>query len=304
MALATIAQGLARHPDDPRLLERQADIYATQPVMWPRAADLYRRLLVQRPGDLALKNKLANLSLALRQIDQAEKLFQEVLAADPDNPEAHLGLARLYLKSAFFTLAREHFAQAHARLPENREALSGLEQARGLVTPQIHTLTSFFEDSEGFRRFSLWTGFRAYVNQRIRLYGGYGYLTYNSGPVPFRGNQAGQSLHRHVLPLILQYRPVRTVLAELGVAGNDYGRWGQSVTTRSRGLLASYRRDRPLSVLTAITTSLITLVPSVVLGVYILTILRDTDATATKWSIPSVCGPRVISEPSSPIPWR
>lgn len=84
-------------------------------------------------------------------------MFQEVLAAAPDNPEAHLGLARLYLKSAFFTLAREHFAQAHARLPENREALIGLEQTSGLVTPQIHTLTNFFEDSEGFRRFSLWT---------------------------------------------------------------------------------------------------------------------------------------------------
>jgi Tfp pilus assembly protein PilF len=137
VALATIAQGLARHPDDPRLLERQADIYATQPVMWPRAADLYRRLLVQRSGDLALKNKLANLHLALRQIAQAERLFQEVLAADPDNPEAHLGLARLYLKSAFFTLAREHFAQAHVRLPENREALSGLEQSRGLITPRF-----------------------------------------------------------------------------------------------------------------------------------------------------------------------
>ena len=108
-----------------------------------------------------------------------------------------------------------------------------MEQSRGLITPQIHTLTNFFEDSEGFRRFSLWSGFRAYVNQWIRLYGGYGYLNYNSGPGPFRGNQAGQSLHRHVLPLILQYRPVRTVLAELGVAGNDYGRWGQSVTTRA-----------------------------------------------------------------------
>ena len=124
-----------------------------------------------------------------------------------------------------------------------------MEQAQGLVTPQIHTLTNFFEDSEGFRRDSLWSGFRAYVNQRIRLYGGYGYLTYNSGPGPFRGNQAGQSLHRHVLPLVLQYRPVRTVLAELGVAGNDYGRWGQSGDHPGRGLLAGYCRDRPLSVL-------------------------------------------------------
>ncbi|MFZ5448192.1 MAG: tetratricopeptide repeat protein [Thermodesulfobacteriota bacterium] len=233
MALATIAQGLARHPGDPRLLERRADIYATLPFLRSQAAEIYKRLLAQRPTDLAVKIKLANLYLALRRIAQAERLFQEVLAADPDNPEAHLGLGRLYLKSAFFTLAREHFAQAYARLPENREALSGLEQTRGLVTPQIHTLTNFFEDSEGFRRFSLWSGFRAYVNPRIRLYSGYGYLTYNSGPGPFRRNQAGQSLHRHVLPLILQYRPVRTVLAELGVAGNDYGRWGQSVTTRA-----------------------------------------------------------------------
>lgn len=44
VALATIAQGLARYPEDLRLLERQADIYAPQPVMWPRAAELYRRL--------------------------------------------------------------------------------------------------------------------------------------------------------------------------------------------------------------------------------------------------------------------
>jgi tetratricopeptide (TPR) repeat protein len=233
MALAAIAQGLARHPGDPRLLERQADIYATQTFMRPRAADLYRRLLVQRPNDLALKNKLANVCLALRQTGQAEKLFQEALAADPGNPEAHLGLARLYLKSAFFTLAREHFAQVRARQPENREAQTGWEQTGGLVTPQIHTLTSFFEDSEGFRRYSAWSGFRAYLTPRLRLYSGYGYLTYNSGPGPFRGNQAGQSLHRHVLPLILQYRPIRPVLAELGMAGNDYGRWGQSVTTRA-----------------------------------------------------------------------
>jgi tetratricopeptide (TPR) repeat protein len=233
VALATIAQGLARYPGDSKLLERQADIYATQPFMQLRATDLYRRLLVQRPNDPLLKNKLANVCLALRQMGQSERLFKEVVATDPYNPEAHLGLARLYLKSAFFTLAQEHFAQAHARLPENREALSGLEQTKGLVTPQINTLTNYFEDSEGFRRFSVWSAFRAYLNPRLRLYTGYGYLNYNSGSGPFLGNQAGRSLHRHVLPLILQYRPVRTVLAEVGVAGNDYGRWGQSVTTRA-----------------------------------------------------------------------
>lgn len=232
-ALALVAQGLAQHPDDPALLERQADISATQPFLLERAADLYWRLLSRRPGDLALQNKLANVCLALRRMDQAEKLFQDVLAAAPDNPEAHLGLGRLYLKSAFFTLAEAHFTQAHARLPENQAALAGLQQTRGLVTPQIHTLTNFFEDSEGFRRASVWTGFRAYLHPRIRLYSGYGYLTYASGAGPFRYNQPGQSLHRHVVLLILQFRLQRTLMAELGVAGNYYGRWGQSLTTRA-----------------------------------------------------------------------
>ena len=51
------------------------------------AADLYPRLLAQRPGDLTLTNKLANIFLALRQIDQAEKLFQEVLPQSQRTPK-------------------------------------------------------------------------------------------------------------------------------------------------------------------------------------------------------------------------
>lgn len=118
VALATIAQGLAQYPNDPRLLERQADIYATQPFLLPQAAFLYERLLVQRPNDLALKNKLADIFLASRQIDQAEKLFHEVLAAAPDNAEAHLGLGRLYLRSGFYTLAQYHFDLALIGMPD------------------------------------------------------------------------------------------------------------------------------------------------------------------------------------------
>jgi tetratricopeptide (TPR) repeat protein len=120
--LATIDQGLARYPDDPTLLERKADILATQTVLRSRAADLYRRVLAEQPGNLALKNKLAYTLLALRQIGQAEKLFQEVLITEPDNPDAHLGLGGLYLRGAFYPLAELHFEKALSRLPENEEA--------------------------------------------------------------------------------------------------------------------------------------------------------------------------------------
>jgi tetratricopeptide (TPR) repeat protein len=233
VALATIAQGLAQYPDAPRLLERQADIYATQPFLWPLAADLYPRLLARRPGDLTLKNKLANIFLALRRIDQAEKLFQEVLDAEPENAEAHVGLGRIYLQSAFFTLAQQHFDQALARMPDNQEAQKGLRQAQGLTTPQLQALAGYFEDAEGFRRTFLYSSYRLYLHPRLRLYGGYGYLTYNSGAVIFPKSNRGKTLHRHVLPLVLQYRPSRTLFLEAGGAFSDYGRWGQSGAVRT-----------------------------------------------------------------------
>jgi len=233
MALATVAQGLARYPDDPRLLERQADIYATQPFFWQRATDLYKRLLNRRPGDLSLQNKLAAILPALRQFNKAERLFQEVLAASPDNPEAHLGLGRLYLKWAFYTLAQLHFDRALAGMPDNQEAREGLKQARGLTTPQLQALAGYFEDAKGFRRSFLYSSYRLYLHPRLRLYGGYGYLTYTSGGAFFPTSNRGQTLHRHVLPLVLQYRPVRTVFLELAGAFNDYARWGQSGTVRA-----------------------------------------------------------------------
>ncbi len=184
-ALATIAQGLVRYPDDPKLLERQADIYASQPVWRSRAAELYRRLLTQRPDDLTLKNKLAATLLDLRQVDQAETLFQEILTIAPDNPDAHLGLGRLYQSWAFYTLAAHHFDLVLRKLPENQAAQEGLSQVRGLITPQVQALTGYYEDAEGFQRTFLYSSYRFYVHPRLRLYGGYGYLTYDSGAAFF-----------------------------------------------------------------------------------------------------------------------
>jgi tetratricopeptide (TPR) repeat protein len=229
-ALATIVYGLEQTPDDPRLWERQADIYATQAFLHPRAAHLYRRLLTLRPGDPTLQNKLVNTLFALQQFKEAERLFQEVLAAEPDNAEAHLGLGRLYLKSAFYTLAARHFEQSLKKMPENLEARQGLKRAQGLTTPQVQSLAGYFEDAEGFRRKFLYTGYRLYLHPRLRLYGGFGYLTYNSAAALFPRSNRGKTLHRHVAPLVLQYRLRREILLDLGGAFSDYGRWGQSAT--------------------------------------------------------------------------
>lgn len=234
-ALATIAQGLVRYPDNLGLLERQADIWASQPGLRHRAPELYRRLLTQQPDNLTVKTKLATVLLALRQFDQAEPLFQEILGADPDNPEAHLGLGRLYQHFVFYTLAASHFEAALRKMPKNQAAREGLSQVRGLITPQVQALAGYFEDAEGFQRTFLYSSYRFYLHPRLRLYGGYGYLTYDSGAAFFPQGNRGKTLHRHVLPLVLQYRPSRTVLLEFAGAYSDYGRWGQSGTCRTSG---------------------------------------------------------------------
>ena len=232
-ALAAVAQGLVRHPDDPKLLERRADILATQPAFREQALELYQRLLAAHPADLELKVKLANTLLALRQPFKAEALFQEVLALDPYNYQANLGLGRIYLAAVFYTMAARHFDRARASRPESREALEGWRQASSLITSQIQTLVNVFEDAEGYRRASLWNGFWQYLHPRVRLGSGYGYLNYHSGFGPFRRNNEGQNLHRHVVPVVLQFRPATRVYLEAGGAFNDYGRWGQSGTARA-----------------------------------------------------------------------
>jgi tetratricopeptide (TPR) repeat protein len=232
-ALAAIAEGLVRYPADASLQARRADILSTQPTFREEARNLYQQLLAMQPDNLDLKVKLAKIWLALRQPFKAEALFQEVLARDPMNFEANLGLGRIYLATVFYTMAARHFALARASRPESREALEGWRQASSLITPQVQAMVNAFEDAEGYRRSSLWSGFWQYLSPRLRLGSGYGYINYHSGYAPFAKNKEGQNLHRHVVPIVLQFRPATRLYLEAGGAINDYGRWGQSATART-----------------------------------------------------------------------
>jgi hypothetical protein len=129
---------------------------------------------------------------------------------------------------------------ARTSQPESREALEGWRQASSLITTQFQTMANTFEDAEGFRRSSLWSGFWQYLTPRLRLGSGYGSLDYHSGFAPFRRNRDGQDLHRHVVPLVLQFRPATRVYLEAGGAFNDYGRWGQSGTAQAAAYWQAY----------------------------------------------------------------
>jgi Flp pilus assembly protein TadD len=87
-----------------------------------------KKLSAKEKEEAATKSNLAIARLAERrdQIDQAEKLYGEVLEKHPDNAEAHHRLAVIYSRKAKFKEAEEHFTRARQLTPDNGELLSDL----------------------------------------------------------------------------------------------------------------------------------------------------------------------------------
>jgi len=52
------------------------------------------------PNDMPLRNQLAELALRLDKLDVAESEYRTILATEPDDPNALLGLSRVYLRKA------------------------------------------------------------------------------------------------------------------------------------------------------------------------------------------------------------
>lgn len=232
-ALDATYRGLGFFPTDVPLQEIQAEAARSRPETIPLAEEIYWRLVHQRPADYQVKLKLAQLVHQRGHINEAEILYREVLAQDPGNLQANLGLARLNLQGEAYGAALLNLEKALAAAPENQEAATGLSEVMDLMRPQLQTEAGLLEDSASFRRSYVYSSWRSYLTRDLRASIGYGYLNYTMNNDPFRGRTREHSVHRHVLPLELNYRPTRQMVLELAGAFNDYGVWGQSGSGRA-----------------------------------------------------------------------
>jgi tetratricopeptide (TPR) repeat protein len=232
-ALAAARQGLALFPDDLQLLEVQAGAARSRPQTLPLAVAAYQRLQALRPGDYRAQLQLAQIFFEQGRTNDAEKWYLKVLRQDPGNAEANLGLARLNLLGDAYGLARFHYEKALAAAPANPEAATGLAEVQKLMRPQVQTHAGALEDSDSFRRSYIYSSFQSYLTPELRASMGYGYLNYTMSNNPLVGRTREHSVHRHILPLELNYRPFRQLVLELGGAFSDYGVWGQSGSGRA-----------------------------------------------------------------------
>jgi tetratricopeptide (TPR) repeat protein len=123
-----LAHGLLK---DARVCLAQAQEYDPESPRWPylqgitllrddpdEAITQLERAVRLAPTQLPLRLQLAEALLEQQRLAQAEKQFQEVLTLEPDNPRAHLGLARLAHRQRQWQVSLDHLQRSARRAPK------------------------------------------------------------------------------------------------------------------------------------------------------------------------------------------
>lgn len=126
-AVAPLRRALQASPDDPAVLRVLAECYlriaAADPVPirksynYAQALEYARRLASQAPDDLDAVNLVGRAALGAGKLDQAETVFQHVLAINPRHCYALTNLGRTYMAAERWSEAEAALRQASACAP-------------------------------------------------------------------------------------------------------------------------------------------------------------------------------------------
>ena len=122
-ALASWRESVRLEPHDPEPYRHMAEYYAVRGDGELAIAGLHDALEIL-PNDMPLRQQLAELALRQDKLDVAESEYRTVLASQPDDPGALLGLSRVYFRKA----------RKEGQYPPGWQAL--MEQLQNAVTQQ------------------------------------------------------------------------------------------------------------------------------------------------------------------------
>jgi len=118
---------------------------------YKRAVLVVEDALLQDPRNVVGHLLAASLHMVLRETGQARASFERVLALEPTQPRALLGLARVALEEGDAAACLELLTGALTRYPDFPEARALLEVARGLVATADAKRTVRIERSDPCR---------------------------------------------------------------------------------------------------------------------------------------------------------
>jgi tetratricopeptide (TPR) repeat protein len=98
-ALASWRESIRQEPHNPETYKHMAEYYAMRGDGELAISELHNALEIL-PNDMPLRNQLAELALRQDKLDVAETEYRTILASQPDDPSALLGLSRVYFRKA------------------------------------------------------------------------------------------------------------------------------------------------------------------------------------------------------------
>jgi tetratricopeptide (TPR) repeat protein len=146
-AAAEMLRKVADKDPNPRSLTSLANVYE-QLKDYSLAGEMLRRALDQQPGNSELKLALAEDLLLSNQLDDALKLYQEVVAEDPKDIKAALRISLIYRQKQDFAKAREAADKAKEIDPNDLEVQYNdvnLLEAEGKIPDAIKTLKGILD---------------------------------------------------------------------------------------------------------------------------------------------------------------
>ncbi|WP_119066035.1 tetratricopeptide repeat protein [Rubrobacter indicoceani] len=122
-AEATFRRGLAACPGSPEIRDELAAHLLAEKRNLPEALSLAEEAVALGRDEIRHLQTLAEVRLASSDDEGAEETFKEVLALDPENPDAHLELGIICDRRGESAEAEEHFMESLKSDPSNPRAL-------------------------------------------------------------------------------------------------------------------------------------------------------------------------------------
>jgi tetratricopeptide (TPR) repeat protein len=148
-AAADLLRKITEKNPSPRSLTSLAEVYE-QLKDYSLAAETLRKALEQQPGNSDLKHALAQDLLLADQLDDALKLYQDLVAEDPKDTQSLLRMSQIYRQKKDFANAHDAADKAKQLDPNNLELLFNdvsLLEAEGKIPDAIKTLKGILDSS-------------------------------------------------------------------------------------------------------------------------------------------------------------
>ncbi len=146
-AAADLLRKVTEKNPNPRSLTNLAGVYE-QMKDYALAAETLRKALEQQPGNAELKHALAQDLLLADQLDDALKLYQDIVAEDAKDTQSLLRISQIYRQKKDFAKAREAAEKAKQLDPNNLEILYNdvnLLEAEGKIPDAVRTLKGILD---------------------------------------------------------------------------------------------------------------------------------------------------------------